>query len=49
MKVGDYVIVTDYRGSYSGYIKRIRELSIEVECNCCFTWKWCKKENVRVQ
>ena len=46
MKVGDYVRVTDNRGSFTGIIKEITKLAVSVECTCCFSWKICNPENV---
>lgn len=47
MKKGDYVIVTNRKGSFSGIVREVTRLAISVECNCCFAWKICSPETVK--
>jgi hypothetical protein len=50
MKKGDYVIVTDGRGSFSGIIEKVNTKRglVWVNCNCCFASKVCNIESVKV-
>lgn len=47
MKKGDYVIVTDNRGSFSGEVVKVNKNEILVQCRCCFAPKKCKKDDVK--